>query len=84
MTIEEDDGPRSARDFRLMLRTAAYVLLGAVGLIGTIVALTMHEAAQDSRILTVEKWQAARDKEARSELWRGRERERPPLPTPKG
>lgn len=67
---DDDDTPRNARDFRLMLRTVAVVAVVVSAVIGALIAHFVHEERQDGKLENVEKWQQQKDREAARELWR--------------
>ena len=70
---DEDDVPRSVRDFRLMARTGFWVVVGICTVIGALVAHVLHEERQDNRIDAIKAWQTKKDEETAKQAERDRE-----------
>lgn len=77
-----DDDPTTVRDLRILFRGGVFVAIIAATCVGGIIAGVIWAVRHDARLENVEKWQGARDADARRELWR-RDREHGGLVPPK-
>lgn len=80
--MAEDDGPRDMRDLRVMWRTVVTVAVVVAACVGGIVYAAAEWTRVQARLEAVEKWQAAKDREASRALWRSFQN--PPTPPLKG
>lgn len=73
--MSDDDSPRDVRDLRIMWRTVITVAVVVAACISGVIYGVTEWVRLVTRVESVEKWQAAKDREAARELWR-RDRER--------
>lgn len=70
MPDTDDDAARDMRDIRVMWRTVVTVSVVVAACIGAIVYAATEWTRLQTRLEAVEKWQAAKDREASRALWR--------------
>lgn len=70
MANDDDDGPRDMRDIRVMWRTVVTVSVVVATCISAIVYAATEWTRLQARLESVEKWQAAKDRESARALWR--------------
>lgn len=72
----DDEGPRDARDLRLIWRTVTVAAIIVATVISGIVYVATWATRIEARVENVEAWQRQRDREAARELWRQRSGDR--------